>query len=91
MTNSMGSVQYTTKITNSLAKNLTVFVGLVVDSVLDAGILKDAARELIARWPILGGHLKTKVLPCSGLLPGTIKYAYVSADKLLFIQTRCDS
>jgi hypothetical protein len=49
MANSMGSVQYTTETTNSLAKDLTVFVGLVVDSVLDAGIWKDAARELVAR------------------------------------------
>lgn len=61
----MGSVgdpiPYATKTTNSLAKDLTVFVGLVVDGPLDIRTLRDAAEALVARWPILGGKLVTKV------------------------------
>ena len=61
----MGSVgdpiPYATKTTNSLAKDLTVFVGLVVDGPLDIRTLRDAAEALVARWPILGGELVTKV------------------------------
>lgn len=46
---------------NAIAKDLTVFVGLVVNKPLDVEILLHAAQHLVAQWPILGGQLITKV------------------------------
>jgi hypothetical protein len=54
-------VPYTTATNNSLAKDLTVFVGLIVDKILDVGILHHAAQDLVTQWPILGGQLITRV------------------------------
>jgi hypothetical protein len=62
MAQSEPTIQYSPKTTNSIAKDFTVFVGLVVSGVLDIGILDDAAQELVARWQILGGKLIRKVL-----------------------------
>jgi hypothetical protein len=61
MADAKHQIKYATKTNNSLAKDLTVFVGLVVDKVLDIGILHHAAKELVTQWPILGGQLVTKV------------------------------
>lgn len=39
----------------------TIYVGLLVDCVLDSGILGEKAAELVAAWPILGGILLKSV------------------------------
>ncbi|PMD31654.1 hypothetical protein L207DRAFT_190766 [Hyaloscypha variabilis F] len=49
--------KYSPKTTNPVAKDLTVFVGLVVSGVLDIGVLESAARELVEQWQMLGGTL----------------------------------
>jgi hypothetical protein len=54
MAHSKPTIQYASKTTNSIAKDFTVFVGLVINRVLDIIILDDAVQELVARWPILG-------------------------------------
>jgi hypothetical protein len=38
----------------------TVFVGLVVRGVLDVKVLEQKAKDLIAKWPVLGGKLVMK-------------------------------
>jgi hypothetical protein len=61
MTDDPYPTHYVTKTNNSLAKVLTIFVGLVVTEILDIGNLHHATQELVARWPILGGELITQV------------------------------
>lgn len=63
MASSSKSNQYTAKTNNALTKDCTVFVGLIVDKVLDVETLHRAAKELITQWPILGGDLITNVHP----------------------------
>lgn len=49
-------------ITNSNnCRDVIVFVGLVVDQVLDEAKLQKAAVKLIAKWPLLGGKIITSV------------------------------
>jgi hypothetical protein len=45
------------KTTYPPVKDVTTYVGFVIKGVLDVGILKNAAEQLIAQWPILGGTL----------------------------------
>jgi hypothetical protein len=43
------------------SKDATIFVGLAVRGRLDKKLLEDKAKELIQRWPVLGGSIETKV------------------------------
>ena len=50
-------------LTNSpIAKDTTIFIGIVVRGTLVVDVLKDKATELIEKWPVLGGKFVTKVL-----------------------------
>jgi ribulose-5-phosphate 4-epimerase/fuculose-1-phosphate aldolase len=40
-----------------MAKHGTIYVGLVLDAVLNSTILSEKAAELVLAWPILGGKL----------------------------------
>lgn len=51
--------QHSPKTSFVFAKDITNFVGLVINGVLDTGILERAAKDLIAQWPVLGGSLIT--------------------------------
>lgn len=53
--------QYTLKTNNVMTKDLNTYVGLVFDGVLDKELLAQKYRDFIARWPIIGGTLITKV------------------------------
>ena len=49
--------------TNSpIAKDTTIFIGIVVRGTLIVDVLKNKATELIERWPALGGKFVTKVI-----------------------------
>ncbi|KAN0092492.1 hypothetical protein V8E51_018339 [Hyaloscypha variabilis] len=63
--------QLSTLTTNPVAKDLTVFVGLVVSGALDIGVLESAARELVEQWQMLGGTLIRTTKPFS-LVSGDI-------------------
>ena len=82
---------YSTKTNNSLAKDLTIFIGLVIDGVLDVRVLESKATELVSLWSILGGTLVTSV----SITPRTtvraedrFRIAYYKTDKSIFIQDR---
>jgi hypothetical protein len=52
----------------SLSKDITSYVGLIVDGILDENILKEKACELAARSSILGGELVTKARTSHSIL-----------------------
>jgi hypothetical protein len=53
--------EYSTKSTSSLAKDGTVCVGLVVDTLLNVGVLEEKVKEFVLeRWQLLRGSLNTK-------------------------------
>lgn len=58
----MPSEPYSGLTNNPITKDSSVFIGIVVRGSLDVDVLKDKATELIAKWPVLGGKLITKVL-----------------------------
>lgn len=60
----LNSPTYTCISNNSLANHSTIYVGLVVDTVLDPATLREKAAELVAAWPILGGKLFKNVRGC---------------------------
>lgn len=49
-------------LTNSpITKDTTIFIGIIVRGALVVDVLRDKARELIEKWPVLGGKFVTKV------------------------------
>jgi hypothetical protein len=58
------NMNYPPKTTNPVAKDLTVFVGLAVNGVLNITVLEAAAHDLVYHWPILGGTLIRTVSLC---------------------------
>lgn len=52
---------YTVLTNNTLTKDITLFIGLVIPNVLDISKLKDSHEELVKHWPILGGTFITSV------------------------------
>ena len=58
----MPSEPYSGLTNNSIMKNTTVFIGLVVRGALVVDVLKDEATELVEKWPVLGSKFVTKVL-----------------------------
>ncbi|KAJ5971285.1 uncharacterized protein N7479_001203 [Penicillium vulpinum] len=71
----LDSPTYTCRSANSLTNYSTIYVGLVVDCVLDPGILGDKAAELVAAWPILGGTLLKSTKPWSFTCGSTVDFA----------------
>lgn len=65
--------KYSPKTSNQFAKDLTVFVGLVVQGVLDVDVLESAAHELVHQWPMLGGTLIRTVSPARRLITSAWK------------------
>jgi hypothetical protein len=55
------SRRYSCGSTNNLTSESFIYVGLVVDAVLDSNVLRDNTTKLIAEWPILGGKLQNNV------------------------------
>jgi len=52
---------YQQKTSDSMAKDLTIYIGLVFDGVLDGKLLEQKYREFVVRWPIVGGKLVINV------------------------------
>jgi hypothetical protein len=46
---------------SSIALPMQVKVGLVVDGILDASVLRSKYAQLVGLWPVLGGKLLSKV------------------------------
>ncbi|KAI5844027.1 hypothetical protein DFP73DRAFT_75213 [Morchella snyderi] len=65
---------YTVLTNNTLTKDITLFIGLVIPSVLDISKLKNAHEELVKHWPILGGTLITSTKPYSFTTGTTIDF-----------------
>jgi hypothetical protein len=63
MANFKPNMKYSPKASNPIAKDFTVFVGLVVNGILDVSVLEAVAQELVYQWPILGGTLIRTVSP----------------------------
>ncbi|KAJ5718942.1 hypothetical protein N7493_007397 [Penicillium malachiteum] len=78
----LDSPVYTCRSANSLTNYSTIYVGLVVDCVLDSGILGEKAAELIAAWPILGGTLLKSMKPWSFTCGSTVDFASRTIDQL---------
>ncbi|KAE9368994.1 hypothetical protein N431DRAFT_547800 [Stipitochalara longipes BDJ] len=77
------ATRYSPKTTNPIAKDFTVFVGLVVNGVLDISILNAAAQELVHQWPILGGTLIRRTNPFSVEAGRTVDFKSRTVNKLL--------
>jgi hypothetical protein len=58
----MPSEPYSGMTNNPVAKDTTLFIGIVVRGTLVVDVLKEKATELIEKWPVLGGKFITKVL-----------------------------
>lgn len=61
-----------------------IFVGLIIDAVLDEDVLTAKAEELIQRWPSLGGTVVTKnTIPHSLTMAGPLNFASRHMDENL--------
>ncbi|KAJ5887670.1 hypothetical protein N7495_007711 [Penicillium taxi] len=74
---------YTCRSANSLTNYSTIYVGLVVDCVLDSAILGEKAAELVAAWPVLGGILLKNTKPWSFTCGATVDFAARTVDQSL--------
>jgi len=52
---------YQPKTTDVFVQDLTIYIGLVFDGVLDGELLEQKYREFVVRWPTVGGKLVTSV------------------------------
>ncbi|CAI7628212.1 unnamed protein product [Penicillium glandicola] len=75
--------KYTCNSASSFASYSTIYAGLVVDAVLDSGILKQKLTELVGLWPILGGDLIKDTNPWSFTCGSTVDYASRVIDQSL--------
>lgn len=58
----MPSEPYSGLTNNPIAKDTTLFIGIIVRGTLVIDVLKEKAAKLIEKWPVLGGKFITKVL-----------------------------
>ncbi|TFK37075.1 hypothetical protein BDQ12DRAFT_685767 [Crucibulum laeve] len=73
---------YSVLTSNNLSQDAAIYLGLVVSSILDVTILEKKHRELVFRWPVLGGKLVTNTKPYSFTTGDTVDFCsrYLSSS-----------
>ncbi|KAF8990943.1 hypothetical protein BDQ17DRAFT_1313633 [Cyathus striatus] len=66
--------EYTLLSNNNLSQQCSVFVGLVIPSILDAEKLESAHRRLVELWPAIGGALVKSTSPYSFTSGSTVDF-----------------
>lgn len=53
---------YKLETNNTITKDLTVYIGLVFDAILDGEFLEQKYHRFVNKWPVIGGKLVRKGL-----------------------------
>ncbi|KAF8990928.1 hypothetical protein BDQ17DRAFT_1433417 [Cyathus striatus] len=75
--------RYSLKSNNNMPQHCGVLVGLIVSGVLDEGKLENAHRELVERWPAVGGTLIKDTTPFSFSSGSTVNFGSRSLPQKL--------